>query len=143
MLHGKKVVVVMPAYHAEKTLVMTYNDIPFDVVDDVVLVDDCSSDDTVAVGKKLGIKNIVVHEKNKGYGGNQKTCYSEALDKNAEVVVMLHPDYQYSPRLVPALAWLEQHDVLALDGGTGTLRGRADGGRELRPVLGGEQFDVR
>src|SRR4030067_1318113 len=104
MLHGKKVVVVLPAYHAEKTLVMTYKDIPFDVVDELVLVDDCSADDTVAVARKLGIRNIVVHEKNKGYGGNQKTCYTEALSLGADIVVMVHPDYQYAPKLITAMA---------------------------------------
>jgi len=128
MLHGKKVVVVMPAYHAEKTLVMTYNDIPFDVVDDVVLVDDCSSDDTVAVGKKLGIKNIVVHEKNKGYGGNQKTCYAQALKLGADIVVMVHPDYQYAPKLITAMASMiasEEYDCVLASRvlGTGALKG--------------------
>ncbi len=104
MLHGKKIVVVLPAYHAEKTLVMTYNDIPHDIVDTVVLVDDHSSDRTVEVGRELGIEHIVVHERNRGYGGNQKTCYTEALRLGADIVVMLHPDYQYSPKLVTAMA---------------------------------------
>ena len=104
MLHGKKIVVVLPAYHAEKTLIMTYNDIPHDIVDTVVLVDDHSNDRTVEVGKKLGIKHIVVHEQNRGYGGNQKTCYAEALKLGADIVVMLHPDYQYTPKLVTAMA---------------------------------------
>ncbi len=104
MIHGKKVVVVLPAYHAEKTLVMTYNDIPLDVVDDIVLVDDCSMDATVETAKRLGIRNIVVHEKNMGYGGNQKTCYREALRLGADIVVMVHPDYQYAPRLITAMA---------------------------------------
>ncbi|MBI5344251.1 MAG: glycosyltransferase family 2 protein [Deltaproteobacteria bacterium] len=104
MLHGKKIVVVLPAYHAEKTLVMTYNDIPLDIVDEVVLVDDASSDNTVEVGKRLGIKHITVHKDNLGYGGNQKTCYSEALRLNADITVMLHPDYQYAPKLVTAMA---------------------------------------
>jgi glycosyltransferase involved in cell wall biosynthesis len=104
MLHGKKIVVVLPAYHAEKTLVMTYKDIPHDIVDTVVLVDDHSSDRTVEVGRELGIENIVVHEENRGYGGNQKTCYTEALRLGADIVVMLHPDYQYAPKLVTAMA---------------------------------------
>ncbi len=128
MLHGKKVVVVFPAYHAEKTLVMTYNDIPFDVVDDLVLVDDCSADNTVAVAKKLGIRNIVVHEKNKGYGGNQKTCYTEALSLGADIVVMVHPDYQYAPRLITAMASMiasGEYDVVLGSRvlGTGALKG--------------------
>ena len=104
MLHGKKIVVVLPAYHAEKTLVKTYNGIPYDIVDTVVLVDDHSNDRTVEVGKRLGIEHIVVHEQNRGYGGNQKTCYTEALRLGADIVVMLHPDYQYSPKLVTAMA---------------------------------------
>jgi len=104
MLHGLKVIVVLPAYHAEKTLIDTYNDIPFDIVDEVVLVDDHSSDRTVEEGRRLGIGNIVVHEKNMGYGANQKTCYREALGLGADIVVMVHPDYQYAPRLVTAMA---------------------------------------
>ncbi len=104
MLHGKKIVVVLPAYHAEKTLEMTYNDIPHDIVDEVVLVDDCSDDGTVEVGRGLGIKNILVHEENLGYGANQKSCYAEALKLGADIVVMLHPDYQYTPKLITAMA---------------------------------------
>ncbi len=104
MLHGKKIVVVLPAYRAEKTLLMTYNDIPHDIVDEVVLVDDCSRDGTVEEGKKLGIKHILVHRENLGYGGNQKTCYAEALKLGADIVVMLHPDYQYTPKLISAMA---------------------------------------
>jgi glycosyltransferase involved in cell wall biosynthesis len=105
MLHGKKVVVVLPAYKAERTLEQTYRDIPRDVVDEVLLVDDASSDATVAVARRLGIDTFV-HEQNLGYGGNQKTCYTEALRKDADIVVMIHPDYQYDPRLAPALAEL-------------------------------------
>lgn len=128
MLHGKKVIVVMPAYHAEKTLLMTYNDIPHDVVDDIVLVDDCSKDNTVEVGKKLGIKNIVVHGKNQGYGGNQKTCYTEALRLGADIVVMVHPDYQYAPKLITAMASMiasGEYDVVLGSRvlGTGALKG--------------------
>ncbi len=104
MLHGKKIVVVLPAYRAEKTLELTYNDIPMDIVDEVILVDDCSDDLTIEEAKRLGIKNIVVHEENLGYGANQKTCYKEALRLGADIVVMLHPDYQYPPKLVTAMA---------------------------------------
>ena len=104
MLHGKKIVIVMPAYHAEKTLEKTYREIPFDVVDDVIVVDDCSSDNTVRRAKELGINHVIVHEKNRGYGGNQKTCYSEALKLGADIVIMLHPDYQYTPKLATAMA---------------------------------------
>jgi glycosyltransferase involved in cell wall biosynthesis len=103
MLNGKKIVVVLPAYNAAKTLEMTYREIPFEFVDDVVLVDDASRDDTAEVARTLGIHTIV-HEKNKGYGGNQKTCYRKALDLGADIVVMLHPDYQYTPKLITAVA---------------------------------------
>ena len=104
MIKNKKVVVVLPAYNAGMTLEMTYNEIPFDIVDDVILVDDASKDNTVEVGKKLGIKHIISHEKNKGYGGNQKSCYDKALEIGADIVIMLHPDYQYTPLLIPAIA---------------------------------------
>ncbi|MBI5640956.1 MAG: glycosyltransferase family 2 protein [Nitrospirae bacterium] len=103
MLHGNKIVVVMPAYNAERTLEITYREIPLDVVDEVILVDDASRDDTVAKAAELGIHTII-HPENLGYGGNQKTCYSAALARGADVVVMLHPDYQYSPRLITAMA---------------------------------------
>jgi glycosyltransferase involved in cell wall biosynthesis len=103
MLHEKKIIVVMPAYNAAKTLEMTYNEIPLDVVDEVILVDDASRDDTAAKATELGIHTII-HAENRGYGGNQKTCYAEALSKGADVVVMVHPDYQYSPRLITAMA---------------------------------------
>ncbi len=103
MLHQKKIVVVMPAYNASKTLELTYNEIPMDIVDDVILVDDASRDDTAERARELGI-NTIIHVENRGYGGNQKTCYREALSKGADVVVMLHPDYQYSPRLITAMA---------------------------------------
>jgi glycosyltransferase involved in cell wall biosynthesis len=103
MIQGKKIVVVMPAYNAEKTLRQTWDELPHDLVDEVVLVDDASSDATIEVAQELGIKAIA-HAKNIGYGGNQKTCYREALRLGADVVVMMHPDYQYSPRLVTAMA---------------------------------------
>lgn len=106
MINNKKVVVVLPAYNASKTLKITYDEIDFDVVDDVILVDDLSNDDTVEVGKKLGIKHIVVHEQNEGYGGNQKSCYNKALELGADIVIMLHPDYQYTPKLIPAMSSL-------------------------------------
>ncbi len=103
MLHGKKIVVVLPAYNAALTLERTYNEIPFDIVDEVVLVDDHSKDETSEVGRRLGIRHIIRHEKNKGYGGNQKTCYNKALELNADIVIMLHPDYQYTPKLIPSM----------------------------------------
>lgn len=102
MIHGKKIVVVMPAYNAEKTLRQTWDELPHEVIDEVVLVDDSSRDSTVQMAKELGIRTFV-HLQNKGYGANQKTCYREALNLGADVVVMIHPDYQYSPRLVTAM----------------------------------------
>jgi glycosyltransferase involved in cell wall biosynthesis len=103
MIGGKRICVVMPAYNAEKTVRRTVAEIDRAVADDLILVDDQSKDDTVAVARDLGL-HVVVHEKNRGYGGNQKTCYTEALQRGADIVVMLHPDYQYSPRLLPAMA---------------------------------------
>jgi len=103
MLHHKKVVVVLPAFKAAKTLERTYREIPFDVVDQVIMVDDASTDETLDVARRLGIKSFV-HRENLGYGANQKTCYREALAAGAEIVVMLHPDYQYDPRLITAMA---------------------------------------
>jgi glycosyltransferase involved in cell wall biosynthesis len=106
MINGKRLVIVLPAYNAELTLKRTYDEIPFDIVDDVVLVDDCSRDNTSEIGRQIGIKHIIRHEQNKGYGGNQKTCYDKALELNADIVIMLHPDYQYTPKLIPSMAHL-------------------------------------
>ncbi len=103
MILGKKLIVIMPAYNAEKTLRQTYEELPHEYVDEVILVDDASRDETPRVAKELGIKTII-HPENRGYGGNQKTCYREALTYGADIVVMVHPDYQYSPRLVTAMA---------------------------------------
>ena len=103
MLNGKKIVVVMPAYNAEKTLEKTYSEIPFEIVDDVVLVDDASRDRTSELARSMGIHTIV-HTQNTGYGGNQKTCYRTALELGADIVIMVHPDYQYTPKLIPAMA---------------------------------------
>jgi glycosyltransferase involved in cell wall biosynthesis len=111
MLNGKRIAVVLPAYNAARTLEKTYKEIPFDIVDDVVLVDDNSRDDTVAVGQRLGIMHIIKHEVNKGYGGNQKSCYKKALDIGADIVIMLHPDYQYTPLLIHAVASIIAMDV--------------------------------
>ena len=111
MLNGKKIVIVLPAYKAAKTIERTYREIPFDIVDDVVLVDDNSPDDTVEVGKSLGIKHIIKHEKNTGYGGNQKSCYKKALEIGADIVIMLHPDYQYTPKLIHAMSSIIAYDV--------------------------------
>lgn len=126
MINGKYIAVVLPAYNAERTLEATVREIP-ETIDHCILVDDRSSDRTVALARFLGIA-VCVHERNRGYGGNQKTCYEEALAKGADVVVMLHPDYQYSPRLVTAIASMVAYDVydLALGSrmiGGGALRG--------------------
>jgi glycosyltransferase involved in cell wall biosynthesis len=106
MIDGKKIVVVMPAYNAEKTLARTYSEIPLDIVDDVIIVDDHSRDSTVEEAKRLGIKHILVHENNRGYGANQKSCYRKALSLGADIVIMVHPDYQYTPKLIPSMAYL-------------------------------------
>ncbi|EHJ58238.1 glycosyltransferase family 2 protein [Novosphingobium pentaromativorans] len=103
MIDGKRIAVVLPAYNAALTLLRTFREIPADVVDDVILTDDASSDETSAIARSLGIHTIV-HAKNTGYGGNQKTCYRAALERGADIVVMVHPDYQYSPKLVLPMA---------------------------------------
>lgn len=128
MINGNKVIVVMPAYNAEQTLTQTYHELPHDVVDEVVLVDDASQDHTVAVAAKLGIKHVFVHDSNMGYGGNQKTCYTKALSLDADIVIMVHPDYQYTPKLVRSMASLIADEVFdcVLGSrilGTGALKG--------------------
>jgi len=124
MLHGKKIVVIMPAYNAEMTLRKTYDEIPHDIVDEIILTDDASSDMTAQVSKSLGIKTIV-HAKNLGYGANQKTCYQAALEAGADIVVMIHPDYQYPPGLVTAMAGLLASDLFDVVLGSRILGGRA------------------
>jgi glycosyltransferase involved in cell wall biosynthesis len=127
VFHGKKIVVVMPAYNASKTLERTYREVPLDLVDEIVLTDDASSDDTVRVARELGLRTLV-HQKNLGYGGNQKTCYAEALRLGADVVVMLHPDYQYPPTLIaPMISMITDgpYDVVL---GSRVLGGRARAG---------------
>jgi len=111
MINNKKIVVVLPAYNAEKTLEKTYSEIPFEIVDEVILTDDCSKDLTVAKAAELGIKEIHIHEFNKGYGGNQKTCYNRALELGADIVIMLHPDYQYTPKLIHSISYLIANDL--------------------------------
>ncbi len=103
MYNNKKVIVVLPAYNAALTLEQTYREIPFDIVDEVILCDDASNDNTLEVAKELGIKHCIRHEKNKGYGGNQKSLYNKALELGGDIVIMLHPDYQYTPKLIPAM----------------------------------------
>ncbi len=103
MYKGKKVVVVLPAYNAAATLKKTYDEIPFDLVDEVILCDDASRDNTAEVARQIGIQHVIVHEKNKGYGGNQKSLYNRALELGGDIVIMLHPDYQYTPLLIPSM----------------------------------------
>ncbi len=111
MINNKKVVVVLPAYNAAKTLEITYSEIDFSIVDEVILVDDNSKDETIQEAHRLGIHHIISHEVNKGYGGNQKTCYNKALELGADIVIMLHPDYQYTPKLIPSMSHLIANDL--------------------------------
>lgn len=118
----------MPAYNAAATLEKTYREIPFDIVDEVILTDDKSSDNTVELSKKLGIQHVIEHKVNRGYGGNQKSCYNKALETGADIVVMLHPDYQYTPKLIHSMAYLIANDVFQVVTGSrilgkGALRG--------------------
>lgn len=132
MLNEKKIVVVLPAYNASLTLERTYKEIPFDIVDDVVLVDDNSKDSTVEVGKQLGITHIITHEVNKGYGGNQKSCYKKALEIGADIVIMLHPDYQYTPKLIHAMSSVIAYDVYPVVLGSRILgKGALKGGMPM------------
>lgn len=128
MLLGKKIIAVLPAYNAGRTLERTYREIPFDLVDEVVLVDDRSKDNTVEEARKLGIRHIIQHDVNTGYGGNQKSCYRKALELGADIVVMLHPDYQYTPKLIPSMCYLIAQDLYPVVLGSrilgkGALRG--------------------
>ena len=132
MINGKHVTVVMPAYNAELTLKTTYDEIPHDIVDDIILTDDASQDRTAEVSQKLNIRTTI-HSENKGYGGNQKTCYQEALNIGSDIVIMLHPDYQYTPKLITAMTSAIAHGVFdamigsrilgnkALEGGNAAL----------------------
>ncbi len=127
MLEREKVIVVMPAYNAAETLEKTYNDLSREIVDEIILVDDVSQDETVEIARRLGLK-VIIHVQNTGYGGNQKTCYLEALKDGASVVVMLHPDYQYDSRLVPDLIRPIQEGTADLVLGSRILGGEALGG---------------
>lgn len=132
MIRNKKITVVLPAYNAESTLEMTYNEIPFEIVDEVILVDDSSRDKTVEVAKRIGIKYIIKHEKNKGYGGNQKSCYNKALEIDSDIVVMLHPDYQYTPKLIHSMCYLIANDTYEVVLGSRILgKGALKGGMPL------------
>lgn len=126
MIEGKKLIVVMPAYNSEKTLRQTYHDLPDEYIDDIILVDDASTDQTIRIADELGIRTVI-HKQNMGYGANQKTCYRTALQRGADIVVMVHPDYQYSPKLVTAMASMvvsEHYDIV--------LGSRILGGKTLR-----------
>ncbi len=132
MIYNKKIIIILPAFNAEKTLEKTYREIPFDIIDDVILVDDFSNDRTLEIGRKLGIKNIIQHPKNIGYGGNQKTCYNKALELNGDIVIMLHPDYQYTPKLIHSMCYLIANDVYPVVLGSRILgRGAIKGGMPL------------
>ena len=132
MIKGKKVTVVLPAYNAEKTLEQTYGDIPFDIVDEVILVDDLSRDNTIEKARSLGIKYVIAHTQNRGYGGNQKTCYNKALEIGSDIVVMLHPDYQYDPRLIHSMCYLIANGVYEVVLGSRILgKGALRGGMPL------------
>jgi glycosyltransferase involved in cell wall biosynthesis len=132
MIKSKKVVVVMPAYNASQTLEKTYTEIPFPLVDDVILVDDHGSDNTYELAKKLGINHVIRHEYNKGYGGNQKTCYNKALELKADIVVMLHPDYQYTPKLIESMCYLIANDLYPVVIGSRILgKGALKGGMPI------------
>jgi len=122
----------MPAYNAAATIEKTFNEIPFDIVDEVILTDDASNDNTLEVAKKIGIKHIFAHQKNKGYGGNQKTCYNAALNLNADIIIMIHPDYQYTPKLIRAMASLISEGVYDVVIGSRILgKGALNGGMPL------------
>ena len=132
MINNKKVIIVLPAYNAALTLEKTYNEIPFDIVDDVVLVDDMSKDDTVEVAKRIGIRHVIKHAQNKGYGGNQKSCYNKALELNGDIVIMLHPDYQYTPLLIHAMASIIANDLYPVVFGSRILgKGALNGGMRM------------
>jgi len=132
MINNKKIIVVLPAYNAAKTLEKTYKEIPFDIVDQVILVDDLSKDNTFEEAQRLNIDHVIRHEKNKGYGGNQKTCYNKALEIGADIVVMLHPDYQYTPKLIHSICYLIANNVYPVVLGSRILgNGALKGGMPL------------
>ncbi len=132
MYKGKKVIVVLPAYNASLTLEQTHREIPFDLVDEVILCDDASKDNTSEVASKIGIKHVIVHEQNKGYGGNQKSLYNKALALGGDIVIKLHPDYQYTPKLIPAMVNIIGEDLYPVVLGSRILgKGALDGGMPM------------
>jgi glycosyltransferase involved in cell wall biosynthesis len=129
MINGKKVTVILPAYNAARTLRQTYQEIPHGLVDEVILTDDASTDDTLTVAEQLGIHHVLKHDHNKGYGANQKTCYAAALSRDADIIIMLHPDYQYTPRLIPSMVYLIANNVYSVVLGSRILgKGALKGG---------------
>ncbi|MDG2208858.1 MAG: glycosyltransferase family 2 protein, partial [Flavobacteriales bacterium] len=132
MVYGKKVVVVMPAYNASKTLEKTYREIPLEIVDEVILVDDCSSDNTSKLAKSIGIQHVLRHDCNRGYGGNQKTCYQKALETEADIIIMVHPDYQYTPKLIASMTYMIANGLYPVVLGSRILgKGALKGGMPL------------
>ncbi|MEZ5197216.1 MAG: glycosyltransferase family 2 protein [Bacteroidales bacterium] len=132
MINQKKIVVVLPAYNAALTLKKTFDEIPNDIVDEVVLVDDLSHDNTVKLAEEIGVRHVIRHEVNKGYGGNQKTCYDKALALGGDIVIMLHPDYQYTPKLIHSMAYLIANDVYPVVLGSRILgNGALNGGMPM------------
>jgi glycosyltransferase involved in cell wall biosynthesis len=137
MINNKTVVVILPAYNAALTLKKIVEDLPSDLIDEVILTDDASTDDTVGLANELGIKHIVCHEKNLGYGANQKTCYNKALALKADIIVMLHPDYQYTPKLIPSMAYIIANDIYPVVLGSRILGGGAlKGGMPIYKYVG-------
>ncbi|MCX6304964.1 MAG: glycosyltransferase family 2 protein [Bacteroidetes bacterium] len=124
MILNKKIIVVLPAYNAERTLENTFREIPSNIVDEIILCDDKSTDATLEVAKSIGIKHVILHEKNMGYGANQKSCYKLALDLNADIVIMLHPDFQYTPKLIPSMVYLIAYDLYDVVLGSRILNGK-------------------
>lgn len=136
MIYNKRIIVVLPAFNAEKTLLATLNDIPFDIVDDVILVDDCSSDNTFELAKSFGLKYVYKHDSNLGYGANQKTCYKKAIELNADIVIMLHPDYQYTPKLIESFSYIIANNVYPVVLGSRILgKGALKGGMPIYKYL--------
>lgn len=136
MINNKKIIVVLPAYNAEKTLLATLNDIPFNIVDDIILVDDFSSDKTVELAKSFGLEYIYKHDSNLGYGANQKTCYKKAIELNADIIIMLHPDYQYTPKLIESFSYIIANNIYPVVLGSRILgKGALKGGMPLYKYL--------
>jgi len=132
MILNKKIIVVLPAYNAEKTILKVLNEIPNDIIDDVILVDDYSTDETIMIAKEYGLKNIIKHDKNLGYGANQKSCYDKALELGADIIIMLHPDYQYTPKLIHSMSYIIANDVYDVVIGSRILgKGALKGGMPL------------